>query len=174
MTKSNFRKLVTTKGNNFNKAIPSVAVRTLLPIVKFLLRHRIPYKYFCELAKHVYVDVALSEFSMPGKKQTSSRIATITGLSRKEVSRLRGIAEAHELSINLHNHAGRVICGWRQDPDFLDADGKPRKLDFKSNKSGFSLLVKKYSGDMPVKAILDELLRAEAVEIRDNNVLLLK
>lgn len=47
------------------KAI-SAAVTTLLrPLVRFLLRNGIPYRTFSDIAKRVYVDVAMEEFGIP-------------------------------------------------------------------------------------------------------------
>jgi hypothetical protein len=148
--------------------------RLLHPLVKILLRYNIPYGTFCELAKWVYVDVASSEFVIQGRKQTDSRIATITGLSRKEVRRLRGLNPYDESgSPERYNRAVRVIGGWRKDKIFLDSKGLPRELPFEDAGTSFSSLVKSYSGDIPPRAILDEMLRAGVVELKREKIKLL-
>ena len=60
------------------KALFNAIGKLLKPLVRVLLRNGIPYAAFADVAKHVYVDVAAQEFNLPGRKQTNSRIATIT------------------------------------------------------------------------------------------------
>ena len=62
-----------------------------------------------------------------------------------------------------YNRAARVLTGWVRDADFADAAGDPRPLDAEGER-GFAGLVRRYSGDMPVRAVLDELLRVGAVQ----------
>ena len=47
-----------------------------------------PFGAFEELAKHVYVQTAMEDFGIPGKKPTLSRASILTGLTRKDVQRL--------------------------------------------------------------------------------------
>ena len=116
---------------DLKRTIFSSITRLLHPLVKILLRYNIPYGTFCELAKWVYVDVASSEFAIQGRKQTDSRIATITGLSRKEVRRLGGISAFDDLgSPERYNRAVRVIGGWRKDKNFLNSKGPPYRIAF--------------------------------------------
>src|SRR5262249_39633778 len=55
-----------------------------------------------------------------------------------------------------------VLTGWLRDPEFCDAEGRPRELADDGDK-GFAGLVRRYSGDVPARAVLDELLRVGAV-----------
>ena len=57
--------------------------------MRVLLRNGVPYGAFAEIARRVYVEVAEKDFALPSKKQTGSRISTITGLTRKEVARIQ-------------------------------------------------------------------------------------
>src|SRR5882762_3948273 len=70
---------------------PALAValaRVLRPLFRIVLRNNMSFKAFLDIAKHTYVQVAASEFRIPGKKQSVSRIALLSGLTRKEVQRL--------------------------------------------------------------------------------------
>ena len=67
-----------------------------------------------------------------------------------------------------YNRAARVISAWRREREFLDADGNPSVLSITGPWATFSEIVRRYSGDVPVRAILDELLRIGAVEQLDN------
>jgi hypothetical protein len=151
-------------GNNFINAVQSAIVRLLTPLVRILLRNGVPYGTLAEIAKWVYVDVASKEFSIAGQKPTNSRVSIITGLTRKEVKRLKDIAEPGDLgAAERYNRAARVIGGWLKDSNYNDGKGISRELPFEGDFS-FSSLVKTYSGDIPPRAILDELTNAGVVE----------
>ncbi len=147
-----------------NKVLASAVARLLRPLVRVLLAHGMAFDAFVELAKHAYVEVAMQEFGIPGRKQTVSRVSVLTGLTRKEVQRvLQGDAVAETDTGERYNRAARVIAGWVRDPKFRKANGEAQVLPFEGARS-FSALVRRYSGDMPPRAVLDELLRVGAVE----------
>lgn len=143
------------------EVLRAAVVRILRPLVRVLLRHGIPFGAFADLARRVYVDVATSEFRVGKRKQTVSRVAVLTGLTRKEVQRVSALPEpsAREEAERYHR-AARVISGWIHDAAFRAADGEPRPL---LPDPEFAALVRRYSGDMPVRAVLDELTRVGAV-----------
>ena len=158
-------------------SIHSAVARLLRPLVRVLLRNGIPYGAVADMAKRVYVDVAGEEFGIEGRKLTVSRVSVITGLSRKEVSRLRGLPVPDDSEfVDRYNRAARVITGWTRDEAFLDEMERTRDLEVESEDGGsFSDLVRKYSGDVPHRAILDELLRVRAAEMTgDGRVRLLE
>jgi hypothetical protein len=152
-------------------AVASAVSHLLRPLVRLLLRHSIPFAAFQELAKHVYVEVALQEFALPGKKASISRASILTGLSRKDVQRLLesegpdSAATAQE-----YNRAARVLTGWVRDKDYLDRSGDPLPVEFDGERS-FATLVRRYSGDMPARAVLDELLRVGAIGRREDGLI---
>ncbi len=159
------------------RRVLTYAVQKLLyPLVRILLRNGIPFGTFMTLAKWVYVDIATKEFDIPGKKQTDSRVAILTGLSRKEVKQVKEqAAYSDEGTVERYNRAARVIRGWTQDRTFQDGWGKPALLPMEGEGATFSLLVSQYSGDIPARAILDELLRVNAIErLTDGRVRLLQ
>ena len=157
------------------KALSAAALRILRALVRILLRYGMSFEGFVELAKRVYVDVASKDFAIPGRKQSISRISTLTGIYRREVSRLLELPGIDDSEITArHNRAARVIGGWLQDPDYTDKKGKARVLEPEGDKPSFNHLVRKYSGDIPVRAILDELQRVGAVkQDRDGQIHLL-
>ncbi len=160
--------------DEIKRAIASAIVRILRPMVRMLLRNNIPYGTFADLAKWVYVDVAFKEFGVPGRKQTISRVSTITGLTRKEVKRLKELPEPDDLGASeRYNRAGRVLTGWIKDPRFLDSNGNPKELPFEGSGESFARLVREYSGDIPPRAILDEMIRVGVVELKNRKVRLL-
>ena len=150
------------------RALNQAVAQLLRPLFRLLLRHSVSFGAFEELAKRIYIDVALSDFGIPGKKPSISRASILSGMTRKEVQRLMSVpgedaAEAGER----YNRASRVLTGWVRDADFLDASGEPRALPVDGDSS-FTALVKRHSGDMPARAVLDELVRVGAVQRLDD------
>jgi Family of unknown function (DUF6502) len=152
-----------------HNALVAAIFRVLRPLVRLLLRHGIPFGVTADVVKQVYVDVAFEEFGLSGRKQTTSRVAIITGLSRKEVARLRSMNRWDDReAIQQYNRAARVTSAWVRDPEFHNANGQPAPLPVEGDRASFGVLVRRYSGDMPVRAILDELLRVRAVELLED------
>ncbi len=155
--------------NRTHLALNAAVLKLLRPLCRLLLRHHVPFAAFEELAKHTYVQVALEDFGIPGKKPTLSRASILTGLTRKDVTRLAAdTAPERAASDEGYNRAARVLTGWARDPDFHGADGQPKVLAPLEGPDSFAALVKRYSGDMPARAVLDELLRVGAVAERDD------
>jgi len=147
-----------------HNAIYAAILRILRPLIRLLLRHGVPFGTFADLAKRVYIEVALDEFKLPGRKQTHSRVSVLTGLSRKEVLRVTRLERPDDTeTAGRYHRAARVIGGWVRDGRFHDGAGDPATLPIEGEGATFSGLVKEYSGDVPHRAILDELLRVGAV-----------
>ena len=133
-----------------------VAVRKLMrPLVRILLRNGVAFGALADAIRKCYVDVAFEDFAPEGKKQTVSRVSALTGLTRKEVKRLHELdSEDYEASQERYNRAVRVISGWMNDRRFLDVKGKPAVLLLDKGNKSFAVLVRDYSGDIPVRAML--------------------
>lgn len=151
------------------------ALATLLrPLFRLLLRHQVSFGAFEELAKRVYVEVALNDFGIPGKKPSISRASILSGLTRKEVQRLvatsSDMPRSEALDGERYNRAARVLTGWIRDSEYLDTKGQPKALSADGD-DGFAGLVRRHSGDMPARAVLDELERVGAVRRRDDGLI---
>jgi len=155
----------------YGQVLSWVAMQVLTPLIRVLLRNGMSFNAFSDIAKRVFVESGMREFGIPGRKPTVSRVSILTGLSRKEIQRLleerdpSAGTEVHET----YNRAARVIAGWVRDAEFTDASGAPLTLSQAGANSSFGLLVKRYSGDVPARAVLDELLRVGAVERLDDD-----
>jgi len=156
------------------QALSAATLQLLRPLMTILLRNNVSHRTFAELAKLVYVEVASAQFGIAGKKQSTSRIAILTGLTRKEVQRLLAQpSDTEPVSVEEYHRASRVITGWVRDPDFGDGKGHPLPLRMEGKRASFTTLVKRYSGDIPVRAMGDELLRVGAVkQLKDGRICL--
>jgi hypothetical protein len=163
---------------DFQQTFTKALLKILKPLARIALQHSISYGPFSEVVKQAFVQAALEDFSIDNRKQTISRVAVLTGLTRKVVKRLKeGTAAPGYQLARRYNRAARVIAGWRRDPVFLNPVGEPADLPFtaEDKEASFSMLAKYYSGDIHPRAILDELLRIEAVtKLADERIRLQK
>lgn len=156
------------------KLIQSI-IQILRPLVHILLRNGVSFGTFSDIAKWVYVETAAKEFGLNSRKPSISRTSVLTGLSRKEVKRVQEMPAPEDTEFEeQYNRAVRVVAAWRREEDFSDRRGKPKLLPLTGKEPTFAGLVKKFSGDMPFRAILDELVHAGIVEKTPRNCVRLR
>lgn len=147
---------------------PTIAIYSILKsLIGLIHRNGISFGEFSTIAKHAFIKETERELISSGEKVTTSSLAIITGLTRKDVSALRKEAAPKSEINGQKNRAVRVIGGWAAEPGFCDSDGNPKILNISGSNDSFENLVQKYSGDIPYKAMLKELLRSKSVEIID-------
>lgn len=129
---------------------------------------------FEEAAKRGFVCAASRIARLGNERLNKSAVAAMTGLSRAEVKRLAEPQLKSNVDSRSRQRALRVLDGWQADADFLDSAGSPRDLALKSDAAEFEVLVRRYSGDIPPKAILRELVRLKLVTVSDTHVKLRK
>ena len=152
-----------------------LALRMMLkPLVKLLISQGVSHGDFSEAAKDVYVEVAIRYFDKSAKVN-QSRIAILTGLTRKEVKNVIDRAMRSEPYGKNFSRPSRVLAGWHSDPRYLGPYGVPLEIPYESTVSGgtpsFVDLVKTYSGDMAPRPMLKELMRIGAVVESENKAL---
>ncbi|MDC0435462.1 DUF6502 family protein [bacterium] len=146
--------------DTFKYTLAKAVVTILRPMIRLLMRFEFTHSELSELVRQTYVEVADSDFVVDGHEMTVSRVAVLTGLSRKEVVRLREVLAENRPSLKqAPNRAQRVVHGWLGDHEFLDRKKNPRVLPLKGAKGSFVALVKRYSGDITYGAVLEELNR---------------
>jgi hypothetical protein len=96
-----------------------------------------------------------------------SGIAATTGIPRAEISRiLKSRAELSEQPVDRQQKStNRILAAWHEEPKFTDTNGQPADLELYGRGVTFESLVKTYGRGIPTRALLDELLRARAVEV---------
>jgi hypothetical protein len=158
--------------DKIKKQILDAIYVVLRPLARILLRYGIGFREFAEIAKSAFVDVATTEYGIRGRPTNISRIAVMTGLTRKEVRRLRNQIESgqHSLSVKTTPLA-TVLHRWNSEDEFLNHEGRPAELPFAGAEKSFSSLVKKFGGDIPPGAMRTELKRVGAIEEGSDGVL---
>jgi len=157
-----------------SKGSATAALRLLFrPIARIMLRAGVNWRELADVCKATYVEVATEDFGIRGRPTNVSRVAILTGLTRREVHRLRTLLEDESPEIfNRMNYATRVLSGWYQDEEFLDADGNPLPLTRSGESRSFEALCGKYSGDVAATTMLKELKYVGAVvEAADERML---
>lgn len=69
-------------------ALETSIVMLRRPVIRVALKRGIAHGQFAELVKQAFVKTAQSDFSVPGGRPSVPRTAVVTGLTRKEASRL--------------------------------------------------------------------------------------
>lgn len=157
-----------------NTTLHQIVLHILRPLIRILHRKGLAFGEFSLLARKVYVEMAEEALTQAAEKPTSSRIAISTGLTRKEVAQLRQHDAEKLVDVARYNRSVRVIGGWINDPDFNTTEGKPAHLALQGALPSFEALVGRYSGDMPCRAMLRELLQTGVVsQGSDDSVILL-
>ncbi|MBS1994660.1 MAG: hypothetical protein JSS86_00060 [Cyanobacteria bacterium SZAS LIN-2] len=143
-------------------AVLAAVRRIARPLARLLLDAGVGVGEFNAIMKIAFVRAAQDASDSP--RTSASRIASLTGLTRREVAALLQAPEDKAPDIE-HGRPRiqRVITGWWTDPDFQDAVGSPALLPLRGPKKSFANLVARYSGDPRVQTTIDELLRARAV-----------
>ncbi len=136
----------------------------LLGLARYLLKAGITPKLFGELAYGAFVEAAADISRCRNGRVNRSRIAVLTSLRRAEVKHFlsqSGVASAPWCTHQPRTH--RVIAAWTADRRYLDSRGLPRRLPFRGGRASFASLVKEFAGDVPPRAVLEELRRLKVV-----------
>jgi hypothetical protein len=138
----------------------------LLPAVRVFQMGGFGVGEFEVAVRLAFVQVAAVQGRTKGGRTNVSRIAAMTGLTRKEVRHLLQILEANSRLVPpsaSRQRTARVLEAWRTDPLYLDDRGRPRLLTIAGEEPSFRSLVRSYAGDVTPTSVLRELERTGAV-----------
>lgn len=153
------------------KKISNAILIMLRPLARILLRCGIGFREFSELSKIAFVDVASQEYGIRGRPTNISRVAVMTGLTRKEVRRVRDTIDQGEPVAEIKTTPlAHVLRRWHSEAEFTDANGRPLPLDFDGDGATFTRLVRLFGGDIPPGAMRTEFKRVGAVEESDGKL----
>jgi hypothetical protein len=142
---------------NFKATLLSAFRPLMRPLVRILVRNGVSYGEFAELLKSVFVDSAQDVLQTPDSRQSVSRIAITTGLTRLEVSRLLTQTDEDAKPFGSVGPGGRLLTGWHQDSDFTGPYGIPYEVQFEGpiGRRSFTELVRRYTSDVPADEMLE-------------------
>lgn len=138
----------------------------LSALARLLVPAGITPKYFEQLATRAFVHAAGDIARCRNGRINRSRVAALTSLRRGEIRRIlseRSVSRLTEL-----NQPEKVISGWLSDKRFTDSSGRPRRLRIRGSRNSFMALTREFAGDIPYRAVLEELRRSKVVRERGN------
>lgn len=143
------------------------------PLARLLVEHGVSSPQAERLLRAVCVREVGKASTTLGKRPNASRVALVTGVDRREVTRI--LKARHTLGeVNDRRHrVNRVLAGWHSDATY-SSGGRPRLLPVKATKardckrSNFWALAKRYAPGVYPGLILSELVRVGAVEELEN------
>ena len=147
----------------------------LVPIARFLLRSGVSFQEFEEISRVAFVQVASDDYGIRGRPTNVSRVAAMTGIPRKDVKRLRQIADKYLDDPRLYmSPLGDLLQQWCTNPEYLDEFGRPRPIPVSGVDHSFERLVQLSCRDLPAGAVKVELIRIGAVAETDNGLLVVR
>jgi hypothetical protein len=154
------------RGSDKDVDIAGALAAGLSSVARLMIQCDLGIGAMVQAAKLSFLHAAIAEVLPPGARRNVSRLAVVTGMTRKEVASLLEYSKSLVVSPKSEQRAMKVLRGWRTDPRFLAATGKPIELKLNGDPPTFNSLVRAYGGDVTTRAVLKELERVNAV-IRD-------
>jgi len=129
----------------------------MLPLARLLVARGVPYGQVDETLKTAMVEAAREAHPDGLPHRLVSRIATTTGINRREVTRLTRLDS--EPAEPQRSAAAQAFMRWRTNPGYLDARGRPLALARQGEAPSFESLARGVTQDVHPRSLLDELLR---------------
>ena len=157
--------------SHIQDALLSALEAILRPVVKLLLQSGVGYSEFASVAKSVFVQIATDDYMKRGRPANFSQVSAMTGISRKEVSKIRNRKAEDRWTPNMEaSPVNTILHEWHFDPDFSDGAGTAKTLAFEGPLS-FSTLVSRYAGDIPPGAMRATLQKAGVLALASDGAL---
>lgn len=151
----------------------AVLLATLRPIASMLLRLGVNYKDFERIAQAAFVSVARREYGPRGRPANTSRVALMTGLTRKLVSRIQSEpVNDSDPGPGSRSLPSEVLHVWHTDFRYCNTFGKPKPLAWDSEPASFCQLVRHCSKSVSPATMLAEFVRVGAVSESESGLLI--
>ncbi|MCW5632346.1 MAG: hypothetical protein KIT17_03340 [Rubrivivax sp.] len=150
-------------GSPEQRALHEALAQLLAPVARLAVARGLPYAAAQELLKRAFVEAASAAHPGLAPHRKVSRIATTTGINRREVTRLTA-PEAGRAPRGAGRPAARSLASelyvhWRTHADWRDALGRPRVLPRLGPAPSFEALAQAITRDVHARSLLDELCR---------------
>ncbi len=127
----------------------------LRPLVRLCLRSSVTFPVLADLLRTLFVTEAQRELS--DARLTDSRLSLMTGVHRKEIRRLRGLAPEQQMVSEAVTLTSEVVARWLGTVGMTDHEGRPVPLPRVSapGEPSFEALVESVTTDLRPRAVLD-------------------
>ena len=141
------------------------------PLASLSVARGLPFATVEEMLKKAFVDAARTAHSNAAAHRMVSRISTVTGLNRREVSRLtQSGSTGAPMRQTRRSPATQVFTRWIAEPSLKTAKGKPLPLPRQGPAPSFEALARSVNSDVHPRSLLEELCRLGLVRIDGDTV----
>lgn len=167
MGDNNGKKLNSLRSDDLRPIALSALMRLLESLAEFVLDTALSAGEVNTLFRVAAVRSAAKKQRATTNRINISGIAATTGISRAEVARILQDSSGHSPSMHKSQPQSTscVLNAWHNDPKYIGTDGKPSELKLYGRGNTFESLTRKYGRGLPIRAVLDELVRAQAAEL---------
>ena len=159
-------------------ALSGAIASLLAPLAELAVARGLPFAAIEDMFKAAFVEAARRAQPESAGPRIVSRVATATGLTRREVTRL--VAEPADADVAgapppaRPSPATQVFTRWRADAALCDRRGQPRPLPRQGPAPSFEALARSVTQDVHPRSLLDELCRLGLAEVEGDQVRLLR
>jgi|GEM_PF-432325 len=139
------------------QALVAVLGQVFAPVARLCLGKGVSVQAVEETLRLAFVAAAQSSCAGMNPERLTSRISTMTGLTRREVARLQ--ASEAPARPRTRSVASDVLTAWVSHPDYIDAQGLPRRLARTGPAPSFEALASSVTRDVHATSILADMQR---------------
>src|SRR3954468_1490410 len=144
------------------QAVLGVLATLLKPVARLCIARAVTIQGVEELVRQSFVQAAREACEDARGDRLTSRISTMTGLTRREVTRLASSPE-WELPAS-RSPATDVLTLWMSLPAYTDMTGRPVVLPRSGAEPSFEALASQVTRDVHSRTLMAELVRLQMVE----------
>jgi hypothetical protein len=159
--------LVTSERNDVRAVARRALLQLFEPLTGFVIDSGLSTGELNSILRQAAVrSVASRQMQVSGRMNISG-IAATTGIPRSEISRILKNTgkENGKLKDGRQQSTNRILAAWHNEPKFTDPNGQPADLKLYGRGATFESLVKAHGRGIPTRAMLDELIRTNAVDV---------
>ncbi len=139
-----------------DEALAQAINGVVLPLARLAVAKGMPFALVESQLKQAFVRAAREAHPHLPSHRAVSRIATTTGLNRREVTRLTQVRSSPPRRRPV---AAELFARWANDPDYQNSHGGPCVLPRQGEALSFESLAHSVTRDVHPRSLLDELLR---------------
>ncbi len=166
-----------SKSNNLSFDVYWIGfIKTCLrPLIRILVKQKVEFNSFQNLAKEMFIEEAekyITETTANSRGKISS-IAYQTGLDRREVSKNikdRQNSESADALEQGRSRESNILEHWTSIPPFCDEQFNPIPLKRSGSGLSFETLVQKFGKNISHGPILEAMIDAKCIAIKENMV----
>lgn len=145
------------------QALRDALGRLLAPVAQLAVARGLPFAAAEEMLKQAFVEAAAQAHAELAAHRRVSRIATATGINRREVTRLTQPSRSPQPQAAREARArslpSELFAHWRSQPAYRGADGEPIALPRQGPAPSFETLAHDITRDVHPRSLLAELVR---------------